>query len=355
MDWTSERYVRLYTRDTPEWLCLPWQSRALWPLIIRKSDRAGVIATKLGHRGIAVLCALPPEVTEVGLSGLLEDGCLKAHPLGYAIPNFIEAQEARMDGAERQRKHREARRDMINAGLLEDQRQPVVYFVQSEHGGPVKIGFAEDVAKRMMQLQVSRPDKLVLLASMPGTVRDEADLHRRFVHLRERGEWFTGTQELMQVISSIACNQSQNVTVTGNETQLVTPYCTVPIRTEPSHAVLVIGEQAPPVSQPDSPRLANLKLVVDEAAAKTKAKRGTQIPDDWAPRPEERAWAVAHDLDCDALAEIFRDHHTARGTVFKNWDAGFRTWLRREVQWKKPKQSNQTALEAALQVARGGQ
>lgn len=112
MDWANERYVRLYTRDTPEWLCMEWQARALWPHLIRKADRSGVLANKLGVRGIAVLVGLPVEVVEPGLANLLEDGCLREHPLGFVIPNFIEAQETPQSDAMRQRESRERRRSV---------------------------------------------------------------------------------------------------------------------------------------------------------------------------------------------------------------------------------------------------
>lgn len=110
MDWSNERYVRLYTRDTPEWLCLEWQGRALWPLLLRKLDRSGVLATKLGPRGVAVLVGLPIEVVEVGMAALIADGCLQPHPLGLVVPNFLEAQEACASTALRQRESRERRR-----------------------------------------------------------------------------------------------------------------------------------------------------------------------------------------------------------------------------------------------------
>lgn len=110
MDWPNERYVRLYTRDTPEWLCLPWQSRALWPNLLRKLDRAGVLATKLGAKGIAVLVSLPLEIVEPGLAGLLDDGCLEPHDLGYVAPNFLPAQEAAQTDAHRSREYRARRR-----------------------------------------------------------------------------------------------------------------------------------------------------------------------------------------------------------------------------------------------------
>ena len=114
MDWANERYVRLYTRDTPEWLCMCWQARALWPHLIRKADRSGVIANRLGVRGVAVLVSLPIEVVEPGIADLLQDGCLQDHQLGYVIPNYIEAQESPTSDAMRQRESRERRRVVTN-------------------------------------------------------------------------------------------------------------------------------------------------------------------------------------------------------------------------------------------------
>lgn len=110
LDWSNERYVRMYTRDTDEWLVLPWQSRAVWPLLLRKVDRSGVLPAKLGARGVAVLIGLPLEVVDPGIAGLLEDGCLVKVDGGYVIPNFIEAQEASASDAKRQRDSRERRR-----------------------------------------------------------------------------------------------------------------------------------------------------------------------------------------------------------------------------------------------------
>ncbi len=116
MDWSNERYVRLFTRDTPEWLWLPWQARASWPLIIRKLDRSGVLATKLGTKGVAILIGLPLDVVEAGVSALLEDGCLTPHPLGYVAPNFMAAQDTPQSDSHRKRESRERRRSMPGDG-----------------------------------------------------------------------------------------------------------------------------------------------------------------------------------------------------------------------------------------------
>jgi len=52
------------------------------------------------------------------------------------------------------------------------------------------------------------------------------------------------------------------------------------------------------------------------------------MPKDWAPRPQEQAQARAAGIDCEKAAEHFRDHHTAKGSRFMDWNAAFRTWLR---------------------------
>lgn len=116
MDWENERYVRLYTRDTVEWEMLPWQSRALWPLLLRKVDRIGYLPLgRHGCRGLAALVKLPPEVVEPGLEGLLEDGCVvkledKAGGEILFVPNFVPAQEARQSDKARKAKQRELER-----------------------------------------------------------------------------------------------------------------------------------------------------------------------------------------------------------------------------------------------------
>src|SRR5688500_7335433 len=94
MRWEDERYVRVYTRDTVEWDMLPWQSRCLWPLILRRVDRVGFLELgKHSVRGLAVSVKLPPDVVEPGLVGLLDEGWIEQHGTTLVVPKFIEAQE----------------------------------------------------------------------------------------------------------------------------------------------------------------------------------------------------------------------------------------------------------------------
>jgi hypothetical protein len=114
MRWEDERYVRLYTRDTVDWEMLPWQSRALFPLLLRKVDRAGIIQLgKHGARGLSNVVGLPVEVTEAGLAGLLDDGSAEIHGESLVIKNFIEAQEATASDSKRAREYRERHRNVV--------------------------------------------------------------------------------------------------------------------------------------------------------------------------------------------------------------------------------------------------
>lgn len=113
MRWEDERYVRLYTRDTPEFLALSWTARGLFALILRKVDRAGILEVgKLGLRGVAVAIGGPWVDVEGPLRELLEDGCVMLDEAGTAVmvPNFLIAQEAVQTDAARKRASREKAR-----------------------------------------------------------------------------------------------------------------------------------------------------------------------------------------------------------------------------------------------------
>lgn len=127
MDWKNERYVRLYCRDTVEWEMLCWEARALWPNLLRKVDRAGILPLgRHGVRGLAALVKLPVDIVEAGLAGLLEDGCLVQEGEILLVPNFIEAQESKQSDRQRQEESRARRRAIETAAALRDlPSQPV--------------------------------------------------------------------------------------------------------------------------------------------------------------------------------------------------------------------------------------
>lgn len=71
-----------------------------------------------------------------------------------------------------------------------------VYFVQSGSGGPIKIGWSQDVDRRMAELQVGNAHRLIFLGKIAGRMEDESATHAKFAHLRMEGEWFRDAPEV---------------------------------------------------------------------------------------------------------------------------------------------------------------
>lgn len=80
----------------------------------------------------------------------------------------------------------------------------MIYFIQAEDGGPVKIGYTgSSVKSRLTTLQVSSSKKLNVLAKIRGSKTFEKHLHNKFDHLRISGEWFKPEQELLNFIAEL--------------------------------------------------------------------------------------------------------------------------------------------------------
>lgn len=112
MRWEDERWVKVYTRDTTDWLALSFDAQALFLLLLRKVDRIGSVALgKHGKRGVAVIVghAQSWERLAPALEELLSDGCVSITEGVLVIPNFCDAQEARTSDKARQAKSRESK------------------------------------------------------------------------------------------------------------------------------------------------------------------------------------------------------------------------------------------------------
>lgn len=66
----------------------------------------------------------------------------------------------------------------------------VVYMVGIEGEPYIKIGFASELSSRMINMQVSSPKKLMVLAVFAGDQVTESLLHRELQEHHVRGEWF---------------------------------------------------------------------------------------------------------------------------------------------------------------------
>ena len=67
----------------------------------------------------------------------------------------------------------------------------MIYFVSAGTNGAIKIGQADDPARRLAELQTGSSEPLFLLATLPGGRREEAALHTVFAAFQKRGEWFS--------------------------------------------------------------------------------------------------------------------------------------------------------------------
>lgn len=118
MRWEDERYVRIYTRDSVDWLGLSFIAQGLFCLILRKVDRAGLLKLgKHGKRAVAIVIGFPGDWPrlEPALEELLADGCVQIRGEYLVVPNFIEAQEATQSDAQRKRESRGRARDVAAA------------------------------------------------------------------------------------------------------------------------------------------------------------------------------------------------------------------------------------------------
>lgn len=85
------------------------------------------------------------------------------------------------------------------------------------------------------------------------------------------------------------------------------------------------GTQPQPHSTYVETKEANASLVRERPA-----KKSTSLPEGWIPNErnvsdaEARGYSAAHIRE---LAEHFRDHHRAKGTTSRDWNASWRTWL----------------------------
>jgi hypothetical protein len=65
-----------------------------------------------------------------------------------------------------------------------------VYFIETNDGALVKIGYSRDARKRFEQIKLLTPVELRFIAQIPGTRATEHSLHTQFAEYRDRGEWF---------------------------------------------------------------------------------------------------------------------------------------------------------------------
>ncbi len=122
MRWEDEQWIKVYTRDTADWLALSYDARSLFLNLLRKVDRAGLLPLgRHGKRAVAIIVGAPElweERIAPALDELLDDGCVRIEGGGLIIPNFVAAQEARQTDRARKAAQRARDRDQAVASSV---------------------------------------------------------------------------------------------------------------------------------------------------------------------------------------------------------------------------------------------
>lgn len=79
----------------------------------------------------------------------------------------------------------------------------MIYFIQVGGDGPIKIGVAVDPVQRLQALQVGHPEQLRIIATIPGGLSREAEIHRKLSAYRKAGEWFHPDQALFEHLTEL--------------------------------------------------------------------------------------------------------------------------------------------------------
>lgn len=79
----------------------------------------------------------------------------------------------------------------------------MIYFLRAGNGGPIKIGYAADVEKRIAGLQTASHEPLELMGMVEGSPSYEKEIHQRLAAYRLRGEWFRPRDEVLAAIEMI--------------------------------------------------------------------------------------------------------------------------------------------------------
>lgn len=87
-------------------------------------------------------------------------------------------------------------------------------------------------------------------------------------------------------------------------------------------------------TRPDPTRTLESSNELSGARSPRATKRATSLPKGWAPTDSHREYGGKHNIDVAHEAEKFRAHHEHKGTLGKDWDAGFRNWLIKAVEYR---------------------
>lgn len=88
----------------------------------------------------------------------------------------------------------------------------------------------------------------------------------------------------------------------------------------------------------------------EDAQPAQRRARKTRLPDDWHPTADHEQTAQRLHLDLESEAEDFRNHAQAQGRLLANWDAGFRSWLKKSAEYAQERQGRSGGYRNQAQI-----
>lgn len=129
---------------------------------------------------------------------------------------------------------------------------------------------------------------------------------------------------------------------------MVTPH---PVHHEPQTIL------EPSLNQEANASLDHTREANAEQVTRKPPKRASALPENWVPSDRNLADARSRNFTDEEIHEqaaAFRDHHLARGTTFKDWDAGWRTWLGNARRFARPAAARNARTRSAHDVMLAG-
>lgn len=79
----------------------------------------------------------------------------------------------------------------------------MIYFIQDQDSLYIKIGYtsSDTPEGRLRAFQTGNPSCMAVLATMPGEMSDEQELHARFREHKVAGEWFRPCMGIINLVS----------------------------------------------------------------------------------------------------------------------------------------------------------
>lgn len=77
----------------------------------------------------------------------------------------------------------------------------MIYFIQAGENGPIKIGMALDVYRRLAELQTGHYERLRIIGLIDGERAQEKLTHSALANFRLNKEWFSAAPEVLEFVS----------------------------------------------------------------------------------------------------------------------------------------------------------